>query len=41
MASQQVEEGKTATRPADPVLEGYEFAGWYLKTTTNTLKMFC
>lgn len=36
IASQQVEEGKTATRPTDPVLEGYEFAGWYLKTTTNT-----
>lgn len=35
IASQQVEEGKTATRPTDPVLEGYEFAGWYLKTTTN------
>jgi uncharacterized repeat protein (TIGR02543 family) len=36
IASQQVEEGKTVTRPTDPVLEGYEFAGWYLKTTTNT-----
>ena len=26
---QEVEGGKTASRPADPIREGYTFAGWY------------
>lgn len=27
--SQRVEEGKTATAPTDPVLDGFSFGGWY------------
>ena len=27
--AQQVEQGSIATRPADPVVEGYKFDGWY------------
>jgi len=30
VASQTVEDGKTATKPADPSKEGYTFLGWYL-----------
>ena len=29
MDPQEVEGGKTASRPADPIREGYTFAGWY------------
>ncbi|MBQ2873608.1 MAG: InlB B-repeat-containing protein [Bacilli bacterium] len=30
---QKIEEGKTATKPTDPVKEGYTFTGWYYNDT--------
>lgn len=35
-AEQQVEQGSIATRPADPVVEGYKFDGWYKENTFTT-----
>lgn len=35
--TQVIEEGKTATRPADPVRRGYEFTGWYLDEQATRL----
>ena len=29
IAKQSVEEGKTVTKPADPVADGFEFQGWF------------
>lgn len=34
--AQEVEEGKTATKPADPTREGYLFDNWYLGDTVYT-----
>ena len=34
--AQEVEEGKTATKPADPTREGYLFDDWYLGDTVYT-----
>lgn len=36
VASQQVEEGGTATEPEDPELDGYVFGGWYSDSSLET-----
>ena len=33
VAAQNVESGKTASKPTDPIKEGYTFRGWYLGET--------
>ncbi|MCC2508657.1 InlB B-repeat-containing protein [Methanimicrococcus blatticola] len=35
VASQTVEEGKTATKPANPTREGYTFSGWSIDMNTG------
>ena len=35
-AAQSVEDGKTATKPADPVVSGWTFGGWYTDKACTT-----
>mgnify|MGYP004498574713 CR=1 FL=1 len=35
-AEQQVEQGSIATRPADPVVKGFTFDGWYKESTCDS-----
>ena len=39
-AAQTVEDGKTATQPADPTAEGYSFGGWYKEAACENLFKF-
>ncbi len=39
-ASQTVEEGKTATMPTNPTVEGYTFGGWYTDSACTTAYNF-
>jgi len=34
--SQSISKGKTVTKPADPVREGYDFMGWFLDSSCTT-----
>jgi len=36
VASQKIEDGKTATKPTNPTKKGYSFIGWFSDETLNT-----
>ena len=36
VSSQKVEDGKTASKPSDPIKKGYSFIGWYSDEACNT-----
>ena len=40
VASQTVEDGSTAAKPADPTRSGYVFAGWYSNSSLTTVYNF-